>query len=193
MTDREKFIALIDNDRIAHSDAIVLLEGDGLNRCETAVSLFTAGYADSVYFSGDITDRTYGSFPFSDIKGILLEMGIPETSLFHEDKSKNTREQAIQIVGIAKKSGWRRIILVASHYHMYRAFLTFLKVAREELPELAMYAAPCRNLPWFSETGWGRRFDLIEQEFERIEKYSQLGHMATFTEAIEYQRWKETI
>ena len=35
LTNREKFIALTDNDGIQNSDAIILLEGDGFNRYKT--------------------------------------------------------------------------------------------------------------------------------------------------------------
>ena len=44
ITDREKFIALVDNDSIDKSDVIVLLEGDGYNRYSKAVELFKKGY-----------------------------------------------------------------------------------------------------------------------------------------------------
>ena len=37
----------------------------------------------------------------------------------------------------------------------------------------------------------GVRFERLEQEFIRIQKYSQLGHLATYGEAIDYQKWKE--
>lgn len=40
MTEREKAIAFIDNDIIKPSDAIILLEGDGLNRYPKAVELY---------------------------------------------------------------------------------------------------------------------------------------------------------
>ena len=32
----------------------------------------------------------------------------------------------------------------------------------------------------------------LEKEFERIEIYSKMGHLATYEQAIEYQKWKET-
>ena len=36
----ERFIALVDNDGILESDAIVLLEGDGFNRYKKAADLY---------------------------------------------------------------------------------------------------------------------------------------------------------
>lgn len=191
MTDREKVIALVDNDGLKKSDAIVLLEGDGLNRYEKAVSLYKQGWASKIIFSGGIVDYEYGSFPYEDVLPHILIQGVPELDIIHEDKSLNTREQAVEVIKIACKNGWKRLILVATHEHQYRAYLTFLREVIDAKSNLVLYNAPVRNLAWFSDNPWGRRFDRLEQEFERIDKYSQSGHLATFKEAIAYQQWKE--
>lgn len=191
MTNREKVIALIDNDCLQKSDAIVLLEGDGLNRYQKAVDLYNRGWANKIIFSGGITDYEYGSYPFSDVLPHILKTGVPQDIIIHEDKSLNTREQAVEVVRISMEKGWKRLILVATHEHQYRAYLTFLREVIDRKPSLILYNSPVRNLGWFSETGWGTRFERIEKEFERIEKYSAQGHLATFEEVIEYQKWKE--
>lgn len=191
MTEREKFIALVDNDCISKSNAIILLEGDGLNRYQKAVDLFNQGWAENIVFSGGITDYEYGSFPFSDVLPHILKTGIPEEAIIHENNSKSTKEQAVEVISLAIKNNWNRLILVATHDHQYRAYLTFLKEVIENNPNIVLYNAPVRNLSWFSETGWGTRFKRLEKEFERIEKYSALGHLASFKQAIEYQIWKE--
>jgi uncharacterized SAM-binding protein YcdF (DUF218 family) len=191
MTNREKVIALVDNDCLQNSDVIVLLEGDGLNRYQKAVDLYHGGLASKIVFSGGITDYEYGSFPFSDVLPHLLKTGVPAKAIIHEDKSRNTRAQAVEVVKLAKENSWHRLILVATHEHQYRAYLTFLREAIDSKRGLILYNAPVRNLGWFSETGWGTRFERLEKEFERIDSYSKLGHLATFDEAIEYQKWKE--
>jgi len=184
-------MAIVDNDCLQPSDAIIMLEGDGLNRIHTAADLYRDGFADKIVFSGGITDYGYGSFPFSLACPELLKAGIPQSAIIHESTSQNTREQAIEIIKMAMQNGWNKLILVASHYHQYRAYLTFLKEITETNSNILLYNAPAKNLSWFEETGWGIRFDLLEQEFLRIEKYSQLGHLANYNEAIEYQKWKE--
>lgn len=191
MTEREKIIALVDNDSLQKSDAIVLLEGDGLNRYQKAVELFSRGFANKIIFSGGITDYEYGSFPYSDILPHILQAGVTEDAIIHEDKSLNTREQAIEVVKIAIQNKWKKIILVATHEHQYRAYLTFLREVIDTNSGILLYNAPVRNLGWFVETGWGKRFNRLEQEFDRIERYSKLGHLSTFHEAIIYQEWKE--
>jgi uncharacterized SAM-binding protein YcdF (DUF218 family) len=191
MTENEIAIALIDNDCLRVSDAIVLLEGDGLNRYQKAVDLYRARWAAKIIFSGGITDYEYGSFPYADVLPHILNEGVPHEAIIHENRSLNTREQAVEVTKIAAERGWKKLILVATHEHQYRAYLTFLREVLDRYPTLALYNAPVRNLKWFSENTWGRRIDRLQQEFERIEKYAKLGHMATAKEVIQYQQWKE--
>lgn len=188
---REKFIVLVDNDCIKKSDAIILLEGDGLNRILSAADLYRAGFADKIVFSGGITDYGYGSFPFSMAYTEFIHAGIPTQAIIHESNSQNTKEQAIEVIKLANFKGWRKLILVASHYHQYRAYLTFLKEIISTKSNILLYNAPAKDLSWFEETGWGKRFDLLDDEFDRIEKYTQLSHLSSIKEAIEYQKWKE--
>lgn len=188
---REKFIILVDNDCIKKSDAIILLEGDGLNRCNKAVQLYKKGFADKIVFSGGITNLSYGSYPFSMVLPELIKLGMPIEAIIHESNSQNTREQAVEIIKLAGLKGWKKLILVASHYHQYRAYLTFLKEVLNTNSGIILYNSSDKSLSWFEETRWGKRFDLLDDEFDRIEKYTVLSHLATINEAIEYQKWKE--
>ena len=190
ITDREKIMAIVDNDCLMKSDAAILLEGDGFFRFQKAVELYEKGLASKVVFSGNIIDKHYGSFPFDEIKPYLLKEGVPESIIIHEDRSTNTREQAIEVVKMAAEMGWKKLALIASHEHQYRAYLTFLREVLDTKCGLIIYNAPVRNLNWFVDSGWGMRFDT---EFERIEKYSAIGHLASADEVIEYQKWKESL
>lgn len=191
MTEREQFIAIVDNDILSPSDAIIMLEGDGFSRIEKTATLYKQGIAKNIVFSGNITNYDYGSYPLTDLLPEMKKQGIDEADIIHEDKSLNTREQAVEIVKIAMKNGWKKLALVASHEHQYRAYLTFLREVLDTRSGIILYNTPARNLGWFKETTWGVRFNRLDQEFERIVKYSSLGHLASFKEAIDYQRWKE--
>ncbi len=193
ITDREKIIAIVDNDCLMKSDAAILLEGDGFFRFQKAVDLYNRKMVAKIVFSGNIIDKDYGSFPYEEVKPFILQGGVSETDLIHEDKSLHTREQAIEVVRMAMKNGWKKLALVASHEHQYRAYLTFLREVLDTKSGIILYNTPVRNLNWFKDSGWGERFLRLEAEFERIEKYSQLGHLATADEVIEYQRWKESL
>lgn len=193
ITDREKILAIVDNDCLTPSDAVILLEGDGFFRFQKAVDLYNKGIAKKIVFSGNIIDRDYGSFPFEEVKPLILGGGVPEEDLIHEDLSKNTRQQAVEVVKMAMKNGWKKLVLVASHEHQYRAYLTFLREVLDTNSGLILYNAPVRNLNWFVDSGWGIRFERLSAEFERIEKYSAMGHLANSDEVVEYQKWKESL
>ena len=193
ISDREKILAIVDNDCLTPSDAIILLEGDGFFRFQKAVDLYKRGMAKKIVFSGNIIDKDYGSFPFEEIKPFILESGVPEEDLIHENVSQHTRQQAVEVVKMAMANGWKKLALVASHEHQYRAYLTFLREVLDTNSGLILYNAPVRNLNWFVDSGWGIRFERLSAEFDRIERYSAMAHLANADEVIEYQKWKESL
>jgi len=149
--------------------------------------------ARKIVFSGGIVDYKYGSFPYSSIYPRLIEAGVASEDLIHESKSLNTKEQADEVINLALKNNWKHLILVASAEHQYRAYLTFLKRVIDEDLKILIFNSPAKNITWFDETDWGIRYNRLDQEFERIQKYTELGHLATYSQAIEYQKWKETL
>lgn len=191
ITDREIIMAIVDNDCLKPSDAIILLEGDGFFRFQKAVDLYKKGCGKKIVFSGAIVQKEYGSYPFEEVKPFILNAGVPEEDLIHENKSLQTQQQAVEVVKMAMDNGWKRLALVASHEHQYRAYLTFLRQVLDSKCGIILYNAPVRNLDWFVDSGWGMRFDRLKAEIERIEKYSAFGHLANAQEVVEYQQWKE--
>lgn len=194
LTPRETFFFLISNDRLMKADAIIVLEGDGLARIPHGAQLFREGWAPLVVLSG-ANDTPPHSIVVSKMLPYLLEAGVPRDAVILEEKSQNTREQGVEVVRMARERGWKRIILVASHYHQYRAYLTFLKALQESGYELALINSPARDLSWFEKTEGGQapRIELLQGEMDRIEAYTPKGHIASFESAIEYQKWKETL
>ena len=193
ITEREQIIAIVDNDCFMKSDAAILLEGDGFNRFRQAVDLYRKGLVEKIVFSGNIIDKTYGSYPFEEVRPHIINAGVPEKDIIHENKSQHTRQQAVEVVKMAMEKGWKKLALVASHEHQYRAYLTFLREVLDSNAGIAIFNMPVRNLNWFVDDGWGIRFKRLAAEFERIEKYSQMGHLANAKEVIEYQKWKESL
>lgn len=184
-------MAIVDNDCLKPSDAIILLEGDGFHRFQKAVDLYKKGLGKKIVFSGAIVQKEYGSYPFEEVKPFILNAGVSEEDLIHEDRSLQTQQQAVEVVKMAMEIGWKRLALVASHEHQYRAYLTFLRQVLDSKSGIILYNAPVRNLDWFVDSGWGMRFDRLKAEIERIERYGALGHLANAQEVVEYQRWKE--
>jgi len=193
ITDRETIMAIVDNDCLTQSDAAILLEGDGFFRFNKAVELYKHGLVERIVFSGNIIDLDYGSFPYEEVSPYILQAGVPEEDLIHEDVSTNTREQAVEVVKMAMERGWKKLALIASHEHQYRAYLTFLREVLDKKSGIILYNTPVRNLNWFVDSGWGVRFERLTAEFDRIEKYAAMGHLATAQEVVEYQKWKESL
>ncbi len=186
-------MAIVDNDCLKPSDAIILLEGDGFHRYQKAVDLYKEGLGKKIVFSGNIVQKEYGSFPYEEVAPYILEQDIPAEDLIHENVSMHTRQQAVEVVKMAMKRGWKRLALIASHEHQYRAYLTFLREVLDTKSGIILYNAPVRNLNWFVDSGWGMRFDRLKAEFDRIEKYTEMGHLANAKEVIIYQQWKERL
>jgi uncharacterized SAM-binding protein YcdF (DUF218 family) len=184
---------LVSYDSYQSSDAVILLEGDGFSRIDKACEIFNNQKANYLIFSGGIDKQSVGSFDYYKCQSYINKKNIPQEKLILELKSKNTREQAKEVIELCKKFNWKSIILTGSHYHQLRAFLTFLKVLIEEKLEnkLIIYNAPENKLEWFEETGWGKRIELLENEFNKIITYQSLGHIASYKEAIEYLEWRE--
>lgn len=192
MSPKEQFIAVVANDTLCTADAIVLLEGDGLARVSYAVALYREGWAPLVVISGGL-DNPPHSISASLMKREVVAQGVPEECIVLEEESKNTREQAVALATQCAERGWKRLLIVASHYHQYRAFLTFLKALEEHSLDrsVELISTPARDLPWFKEDEQGARIDLLEQEFERIELYGKKGDVSSYEEGLRYLRWKE--
>lgn len=190
MTDREKFIVLLDNEQIQKSDVIVLLEGDGLARYQKAAVLYKNGIAPKICFSGNFDDKKSGAYVFEVIRPLLIEEGVREEDLLYENKSRNTYEQAVEIMKMAQLYNWKRITIVASHYHIYRAFLTFLSQQKIMKPDLFIDIASVNDLDWYEQTGYGSRIELLSTEIDKINMYQEKGHVSSYQEGIAYLKWK---
>jgi len=129
MTEREKLYKLyilVLTEPLRKADAIILLAGDGNARVSHAANLYRQKWAPKIIVSGGPMDRNYGSFPPKILARRLAKEGVEKKNTILDEKSNNTREQAVNIIGLAKSNKWKKIILVASPHHQLRAFLTFI-------------------------------------------------------------------
>lgn len=185
------FSILLSNSQIKRSSAIILLQGDRYDRVKETVDLFKRGLSDLVVVSGTVSEEEKAGVNGYLLKKTLQSNGIPGGRIILESTSLNTRDQSIEVMSLVELCGWRKIILVASHFHQFRAFLTFLKTMRKASLEIEIFNSPARYPNWFTEpTEWGpTRVDLLEAEFEKIRKYKD--DVATFQEGIDYLKWLE--
>ena len=192
MTPEQQFFCIIANDSLKKSDAIIILEGDGLMRIPEGARLYKEGWAPVVVISGGISNPPH-SIPAKEMLPHLKSAGVPVDAIILEEQSMHTRDQGVEIMKLAKEKNWQSIIIVASHYHQYRAYLTFLKALEESRLILNIISAPVRDLPWFQNDEHGRRIDFLDAEMKRIELYRLNGHIASYEDALKYQEWKESL
>lgn len=190
LTDRERFLALLFNGPLLTADAIIVLCGeDCAPRLAVAAELMGSQAAPLVLLSGgaDHPPRVTGA---RRARAELMGLGVAPARVKVEDASTNTREQAEAVARMARGKGWKRILLVASAYHMPRAFLTFLAFAPAGLHIVPVPA---------SHTRWGEppagadrpRLDLLAAEAAKIEEYRGRGHLVSYADGIEYLlRWE---
>jgi len=193
MDDKDLFTIFVATDVYRNSDVVVLLEGDGFSRINKSCTILTNQEAKFLIFSGGVDNEELGSYSYNKCESRILNYNIPQVQLILELNSNNTREQALEVIEMCVQNNWTSLILTASHYHQFRAFLTFLKVLLEKKIEnkIIIYNAPENKLDWFAESGWGKRVDLLELEFDKIEKYQKFGHIASYSDAVKYFKWRE--
>ncbi len=190
MSEKTQLIALVSNEMLKKSDAIVCLEGDNNLRTERALELFKSEMAPIIVVSGGLED-SLGSIPALEMADYLKKKDVPDDNIIIESASKNTYDQAQNVIKIVKERKWKRIILVASAFHQPRAFLTFLRAAKSYKLKIEIFNAPAKH-PWFEKKNLGlSRLKLLSREFEKIKEYQKKGHLSSIKKAIEYQKWKE--
>jgi uncharacterized SAM-binding protein YcdF (DUF218 family) len=186
-----KLQVLIDNEAVSKSDAIICLEGDGLHRLKFSAKLFKEKLAKKILVSGGLNNLPF-SIPAEKAAKELIKMGVQNKNIIIENKSQDTYQQGQEAMKIIRKNKWKKIILVASHFHQLRAFLTFLKTMQEAKLKIQIFNMPVKNLSWFEKTSLGKnRFELLAEEFKKISQYARKGHIASVKKVLIYQKWKE--
>lgn len=108
-------------------DAIVAVSGgDTTSRVEEAVILYKNGWANKLIFSGAAKDKT-GPSNATVMKNMAIAAGVPALSVWLDEYSENTKENAINTKTIFEQFKIKSAILVTSGYHQRRASLEFTK------------------------------------------------------------------
>lgn len=185
MPARKQFIALLDLQTLGEGDIAFVMQGDGVSRAARAAQLVREGFAPRAAIVGNALDRSYGSFPSSEVRDEMIRLGLSADNIFFEETAPHTRAEAVRAMELAESEGWKTVLIVTSPHHQYRAFLTFLKAMRDAGLELSLMNAAAL-LSWDTPTPWGVRRDLLSQEFDRISAYQQKGDVASYEEGIAY-------
>ncbi len=151
--------ALVYEDPLANTKAIVVLAGGNGSRIETAARLYRDGFGERLFFSGF---RIYpGTYSSSLMKNYAVELGVPEDKIVASipDVEVSTRGESIANLELLNKNHIKKFILVTSAFHTRRSKLMYEK-AIESLGyniEFLVYPAPDPFVPildwWKLRTG----------------------------------------
>jgi uncharacterized SAM-binding protein YcdF (DUF218 family) len=132
---------------LPEADAIILLGGGvherkapnvmgDLNRWSDRLlftaSLYQQGKAPVVLLSGG--GRAGRDTDAAMAREILEVMGVPAAATVLEERSRNTRDNAVYSAAIVRERGWQDVLLVTSALHMRRASALFEKQGVNAIP-----------------------------------------------------------
>ena len=112
------------------------------DRVKTAIDLYHGGFARSVVFSSGFV---YIFKEAEVMKALAGSQGVMPVDIVLETQASGTRESVLLVRDIAKRFGWRRLLLVSSPYHMRRAMLTWRKLA----PEIEVVPTPAARSQFY--------------------------------------------
>lgn len=194
MTDRERFMAVLYTSPLVPTDAVCVLSGDGEGRLEAGIALMAGGGAPRMVLSGGV-DRPPFSLLGSELARRAIGKGVDPTRLVVENESRNTREQAERVLDLAAARGWHSLLLVASPFHLPRAFLTFVGRLAEmsQIETFRIVPVAASQLKWWQvPDGMTQdRLALLADEAAKIEEYGARGHVAGYVAGLDYlRRWE---
>lgn len=190
MSAREQYLALVYNGPLMTADAIVVLAGeDAKPRADVAAGLFLREAAKEMLVTG-LPETLEHRESAADVSVRILAHGCAPDRITVDNRSENTRQQAERVVAEAKGRGWRRILLVASIYHIPRALLTFVQAMADagldtlHIVPVPAYAASV-GVP---EHMRDDRMALLAREMEKCDEYAAKGDCASYEAGIAYLR-----
>lgn len=192
MTPTAEFLSILHTGPLLAGDAIVVLCGeDAEARVRTGYGLLQQGAAPRLLLSGGRSEppAILGAHAMA---AKLVGMGLAPDRVLLETESQHTAEQAANVLRLATGEEWGRLLLVASAYHLPRAFLTFVRaLARASLTDRIHLLPVAAYAPW-GQCPPGR--DRTRRELARVDwcKVATYGDdVATVEEGLAYlERWE---
>jgi len=202
---RERFLAVLSGGPIMPPDAVVCLCGEDWEpRLKRTVGRFAEldqwarAKGKMLEWYRPVILLTGGRHEPPAILGArqlapkVIGLGIKHDRVLLEETAQNTLEQAERVIDAAVDNDWHRLMVIASPYHIPRAFLTFLKVLQERGLDRKIEILPdaADQAPWFEcPAGLDRtRVDLLDSELTKIANYG----IASYDDGLAYLEHWET-
>jgi len=137
---------------LAKADAIVAISGGETDaRTQEAVTLYQAGWAPHLIFSGAAADAS-GPSNARAMARAAESAGVPASAIQLDEASANTEQNAANVAGIIAQSHFHSIILVTSPYHQRRAYIEFRRALGHTFPIVnhSSYDQQWRRSDWWA-------------------------------------------
>ncbi len=139
----------------APADAIVAISGgDTQARTAEAISLYKAGWAPILVFSGAALDAS-GPSNAEAMRRQALAAGVQADAILLDSNAADTTDNARNVVRLLGDSD--RVILVTSPYHQRRAYLEFTTFFGKQVTVVNHPTSTDRYWPtywWLTANGW---------------------------------------
>jgi uncharacterized SAM-binding protein YcdF (DUF218 family) len=193
----KKLNLLIFKQKVEVSDAVVWLQGDRYDRAKKVLEIYRENLAPVIVLSGNnilVEGNSVGKKIRPGEKNVTLDLmfkwlvrhKVNPSNIIVDPNSFNTYDQAVNVMKMAKKKAWKKLIIVGSWpYYQFRVFLTFLK-ASYELKWQGEIINQFAQLEYNDIPG-GRKErvkELIIGEINKLERYK--NNLVSIDEGINY-------
>jgi uncharacterized SAM-binding protein YcdF (DUF218 family) len=130
-------------------DAVVVLSGDPLGgRVQAGAATFRQSGAELLVVMVASTGPVYD--PRDDLLRFLTRGGIDESAVRFVGPATSTADEAGLIAGLARRCGWRRIVIVTSPYHTRRARWLFDRALSDTHVAAVASEEPAHRWTWWA-------------------------------------------
>jgi len=161
---------------------------------EQCAFLFDQGLVNNVAFStgGSLTT---GQPWAPDYQAKLTDLGVFKQNIIPvriTAPKAHTHTEAIAFVDYAKEQGWESVYVTGSPVHQLRVFVNTVSIVLQKGVKLKVLSAPGTPLPWTQtaihsqNVERGKRFELVLNEFNRIEAYHAKGDLVSARQVLDY-------
>jgi uncharacterized SAM-binding protein YcdF (DUF218 family) len=135
------------------ADALIILGGDNGDRALRGLALYRAGFAPIIVLTGLEHGKATPPARLTWRAEYLVARGVPKSALRFEIESRNSYEEAANVLALMRKQGWRRVIAVSDPPHMRRLNWTWERVFNGSGMQFVLVASAAE---WWRPGKWWR-------------------------------------
>ena len=137
---------------IKSADVLIVLGGEhNGERTRRAIEIYKQDYAGRILFS-DGTNLSWRTKAVDEMTALASSLDVPQDSIFTEESSKSTYENAIFTKEILEEKGWKSAIVVTTYWHTRRVKMIFDHVYKDS--GISLSYAPAREQSNDNLHGW---------------------------------------